>query len=109
MKNSVKAILCLVLVVGVACTLAACSSVAGRYDLVSVNMDGVNQDASGLGYIDLNEDGTGLMSISGEEFDMCWADGQIWPADDPDDKVSFSVDGDTLTLDLDGNTATFKK
>ena len=110
MKKSVKSVLCFILVMGMISMLAACSGdVAGHYELVSVVLDGTTQNAAGLGYIDLHEDGTGYMNIRGTEFEMCWADGQIWPASDPNDKVFFSVEGNTLTLDMGGSTAIFKK
>ncbi len=110
MKKAVKVVLCLTMIAVMLLGLAACSNnIAGRYELVSVEIEGAKHDASGLGYIELNEDGTGYMSVGGTDFEMRWEDGQIWPVSDPDDKVSFTVKGNTLTLDLMGNTATFKK
>ena len=111
MSKTVNAVLCVTVIAVMLLSLTACSgTVAGRYELVSLEVAGVKQDApSGLGYIELNDDGTGYLNVSGTEFEMCWADGQIWPVSDPDDKVSFTVKGDTLTLDLMGNTAIFKK
>jgi len=120
MKKSVSIILCLVMVLGLACTLAACGdgSVAGRYDMVSMEMGGTVIDIDTLEamsgskvemYIQLNEDGTGVLCSMGETVDMEWADGQMWPVDDPDDKVAFEVDGDTLTMEQEGAKMVFEK
>ena len=45
----------------------------------------------------------------GEVIEMGWADGELWPAEDPEDKVAFTVDGDTLTMEQDGMKMVFKK
>ena len=111
MSKTVKAVLCATVIAVMLLSLAACSgNIAGRYELVSLDIEGVKQDVpSGLGYLELNADGTGRLNVAGTEYEMCWEDGRIWPVSDPEDSVSFTVNGNTLTMDLMGNTAFFKK
>jgi len=42
------------------------------------------------------------MASDGEVIEMGWEDGEIWPVDDPTDRVAFTIDGDTLTMEQDG-------
>lgn len=112
MNKTVKGILCVTVIAVMLLSLAACNGgIAGHYELASAQINGMQQEfPTGSGfYIELNEDGTGVLNIAGEAMEMRWEDDQIWPVTDPDDKVTFTVKGDTLTLDLFGNTATFKK
>lgn len=118
MKNSVRAALCLSLVVVLLVSLVACGGFAGRYDLVSMEAGGQTLDIAALQalagttadmYIELNSDGTGVMKMDSEVTDMVYADGKIWPVGAPDEKVPFTVDGDTLPLEQDGVKMVFKK
>lgn len=114
-----KKTLCGALVAIMLLCLTACggSSKAGHYDFYSMEMGGSTITAESLKdlgadyemYIELKEDGTGTMATDGETVEMAWKDDQIWPADDPDDKVTFEVDGDTLTMEQDGAKLVFKK
>ena len=56
-----------------------------------------------------NEDGTGVMKMDGETTQMSYADGKIWPTNAPDEKVEFTVKGDTLTLEQSGVKMVFEK
>ena len=119
MKNSVRAALCLSLVVILLVSLVGCGGgVAGRYNLVTMEAGGQSLDIAALQslagtsadmYIELKSDGTGVMKMDTEVTDMVYADGMIWPAGSPDEKVSFTVSGDTLTLEQDGVKMVFKK
>ena len=119
MKKTVRAALCLSLVAILLVSLVACGGgVAGHYNLVSMEMGGQKMDIAALQalagtsvemYIELNDDGTGVMCMDGETTEMCYGDGMIWPVNDADDKVPFTVDGDTLTLEQDGMKMVFEK
>ena len=113
-----KKVLCSALVAIMLLCMTACgSSVAGRYDFESMEMDGVKITAQSLKdmgaememYIELEKDGTGTMASDGEVIEMGWEDGEIWPAEDPTDRVAFTIDGDTLTMEQDGVEMVFKK
>lgn len=114
-----KKVFCSMLVAATLLCMTACggSSVAGRYDFHSMDMEGMQITAEALKemdtememYIELKEDGTGTMASEGEVMEMAWADGEIWPAEDPTDKVPFEIDGDTLTMEQEGIKMVFKK
>lgn len=113
-----KKILCSALVMIMMLCMVACgSSEAGRYDFYSMDMDGVSitaEDLKEMGaememYITLEKDGTGVLVSEGETMEIAWEDGKMWPVDDADDVIAYTIDGDTLTMDQDGVTITFKK
>ena len=113
-----KKVLCSALVAIMLLCMTACgSSVAGHYDFESMESGGMKITAQSLKdmgaememYIELEEDGTGTMANEGEVIEMGWEDGEIWPADDPDDRVAFTIDGDTLSMEQDGIKMVFKK
>ena len=113
-----KKVLCSALAVIMLLCMTACgNNIAGRYNFHSMNMEGMEVTAESLKalgsevemYIELEKDGTGTMASEGEVIAMGWADGEIWPAEDPEDKVAFTVDGDTLTLEQDGMKMVFKR
>ena len=54
----------------------------------------------------LNEDGTGTMEMMGEKLDITWADGKIMIEGE---SLSFSVDGDTLTISEEGERMVFTR
>lgn len=54
----------------------------------------------------LNEDGTGTMEMMGEKLDITWADGKIM---NEGESLSFSVDGDTLTISEEGERMVFTR
>ena len=113
-----KKVLCSALAVIMLLCLTACGSkLAGRYDFYSMDMDGMQITAESLEamggaiemYIELDKDGTGVMSSGGEVAAMEWADGEIWPAEDPTDRVPFTVEGDLLTIQYEDMIMVFKK
>ena len=113
-----KKVLCSALVAIMLLCMTACgSSVAGHYDFESMESDGIKITAQSLKdmgaemelFIELEEDGTGTMANEGEVIEMGWEDGEIWPAEDPEDRVAFTIDGDTLTMEQDGVKMVFKK
>ena len=122
MKNSVKRGICLVLALVLVLCLTACGGIAGRYKLTSAESDGMVLEGESLQsvlsmagmtaddmYIELREDGTGTMSVMGEVAEMCYGNGQIWPVEEPDEKVPFTVSGDKLTIEIDGAKMVFEK
>ena len=119
MKKTVSTVLCLVLVLGVVFSLTACgSNVAGRYELTTMEMDGQVIDIEKMKilagediemYIELTEDGTALLNMYVELTKMLWADGKIWPENDADDKIDFTIDGDILTMEQSGMKMIFEK
>ena len=54
----------------------------------------------------LNEDGTGTMEMMGEKLDITWADGKIM---NEGESLSFSVNGDTLTIAEEGERMVFTR
>jgi hypothetical protein len=113
-----KKVLCSALVAIMLLCMTACgNNIAGRYNFHSMNMEGMEVTAESLEalgsevemYLELEKDGTGTMASNGEVVAMGWADGQIWPAEDPEDKAPFTVDGDTLTIEQEGIKMVFKK
>ena len=110
-----KKVLCSALVAIMLLCMTACgNNLAGHYNFYSMNMEGMEVTADALGgevemYIELEKDGTGTMAAMGEVVEMGWADGEIWPIEDPTDKAPFTVDGDTLTIELEGIKMIFKK
>ena len=124
MKNTMKITISLILVITLLSALCGCGvvgklSIAGKYKLVSIEASGITMDIDALKtylgeealnmYIELKADGTGYMSALDEEAEIAWADGQIWPKDDPDDKASFTVEDGVLTLEAEGTKLIFKK
>ena len=122
MKKTLKRILCLTLVLSMVLCFAACGKeeedVTGRYDLVSMyGEDGgvaMEDMVALLGedfemYIELKDDGTAVMNIYGETMDLEWQDGQIWPAEEPDSKAPFTVEGTALTIEEESLTLVFEK
>lgn len=126
MKKTMKLTLCLILVLSTVLCMAACggdkNGIAGKYVVYSMDSNGMTIKGdtltaalSAMGmtiddmYIQLNDDGTGKMSVFGETADMAYADGKIWPVEEPEEKVSFTVSGGKLTLEVEGNKMVFTK
>lgn len=115
MKNTVIKLLCLTLVLSTLLTLSACSLAFGTYKLDSASMGGLTVSLETIGmdpdecYLEMTPFGTAVMVFQGEEKDMKYGDGKIWPADDEDDKVNFEIDGDTITIEMSGVKLIFKK
>ena len=118
-----RILVAVLLVLSLTLCLAACgdkekgSSIAGKYNFYSMTYDGETMTADDLAelgtnvemYLRLNADGTGIMYSEGESVDMAYANGQIWSVDEPDEKVDFTVKGNTLTMEQEGMVMTFKK
>ena len=119
MKKSVKAVLCLALVAILLVSLVACGGgVSGRYELTTMEANGQSIDIASLKalagaevdmYIELFDDGTGVLKMDTETTKMTYANGKIWPTDSPDEAVPFTVKGDTLTMEQDGVKLVFEK
>ena len=135
MKKILSSIICLLVVASLALCITGCdlisdlgsavgiTSIAGTYqmvEMVSEDMTITREDLESMAqlsdmdpdeicYLILNDDGTGFICLMGEEMDMAYADGEIWPVDAPDEKVPFTVSGNTLTIEQDGAKMVFKK
>lgn len=118
--RKVKIALCLVLVLGLVMSLAACGGVdvSGKYNLVSMESEGETVTMEDLQavlgteiemYLELKPDGTGVMNMMGETVDMEYADGMIWAVGEEDGKVAFTVEDGKLTMTQDGETLIFQK
>ena len=118
-----RILVAVLLVLSLTLCLAACGDkeksggIAGKYNFYSMSYEGETvtaKDLAALGeemnmYIRLNADGTGVMVTEGESEDMAYGNGKIWSVDEPDEKVDFTVKGNTLTMEQDGMVMTFKK
>lgn len=60
-------------------------------------------------YLKLYDDGTAEMRVSKEIVKMEYADGQIWRTDTPDAKVTYTINGNTITITDGAYTYTFTK
>ena len=117
MKNTVTKLLCVLMVVAMVLTFAACGK-AGTYVLSEAKIDGEKYDADELEelgldpddcYVELNSDGTGEVCLFGEEVDIEWEDDEMWPEDDEDEVLEFEIDGKELTLEYEGEELIFTK
>lgn len=117
-----KRIVCLMLVLVMVLSLTACGGITGRYTITSMEADGLVYEGELLEgilemigmstddmYIELNDDGTGTMSVMGEVAEMRYDDNMIWPVESPDEKVPYEVSGDKLTLEIEGYKMVFEK
>ena len=126
MKKILSSVLAILLIASLALGIAGCdllSSVAGTYYFEEMTQDGETvaredleyaAELSGMDlneflYLQLNDDGTGVMSMMGEEMEMAYEDGKIWPVGDEDEKIPFTVKGNTLTIEQDDMKMVFKK
>lgn len=60
-------------------------------------------------YLELNKDGTGKLCMMGEEMEMEWDEEHIWPVDEADEPVEYTISGKKLTMSQDGTTIILKK
>jgi|GEM_PF-751591 len=117
-RNKMKKILGILLSMLLAVSLFACGggakkSDAGYYIMDSAKEGDTEMKADELaeiglqGYVILNKDGTGIVSLEGEEpVDVEWGDGKF-KADD--EEVEYTIDGDILTLEIEGITVNYKR
>ena len=119
MKKCISLILCAVMLLGMVACLAGCGkSIAGRYDLIlmkqgdmeikfkeMMELTGKEVDA----YLELNDDGTGLLKMDQDETKMKYADGKIWAEGEDEQKVPYKLDGSELSMEQDGMKMVFEK
>lgn len=109
-----KKILCTALIACLLLALTACG-VSGHYAIKEVSYGGLTVSAKDAGldaddnYIDMKANGTAVLSLDGDETDMEWKDGQIWAADEEDDKADFEIDDDELIIELNEMEMVFEK
>lgn len=119
MNKTVKAVLCLIFVIGMICTLAACGNdIAGRYELVSMESNGQTLDIASLKdlsgsdvdmYLELFDDGTAVMKMDGDTTQLKWDSEHIWPVNNEAETAVYTIADDTITMVKDGVTLIFKK
>lgn len=129
----VKILVCLAMILSLMLCVAACgedegmigsitggsskSSIAGKYEFYSMTYDGETVTAEDLAeagsdtemYIRLDNDGTGIMYTDGETVDVVYGNGQLWAVDEPDEKLDCTIEGNTLTTEIEGVVTIFKK
>ncbi len=113
--KALKILIAMLAIIGVVFSFAACGNkTAGTYILtVFVESDG---DELQMGEISeeetilkLNEDGTGTFCFDGEAVNMRYDEDYIWEDGRPDTKVSYKIEGKTLTMYHGVEKAVFKK
>ena len=122
MKKIARVLLCLVLLVSML-SLAACGGEAsGRYTIASMEAQGMTIDGALLDaslaaigctkedvYIEFRADGTGTLAAMDEVSEFKYEGTTMWPVEEPDNKVEFEVDGDSVIIEKDGASMTFTK
>ena len=118
MNRTIKSVFSLFLIITILCTLAACGEdISGHYTLVKVTSGTTVYESDDLVtlfgstdqmYLELNNDGTGYMNLLGVSAKMCWEANKIW-SEDNGTKATFSVEGNTLTLNLPDTVMVFQK
>ena len=115
MKNKGLKVLCLLLVIVLAVGLAGCgnmSKAAGVYEIYGFMYTGENVEGNGrriyrdeMAYwsvakdidsiaLSLNRDGTGLLRVDGESYDITWNNKEIWLTEYPETRsVYYYKDG----------------
>lgn len=103
-------ILCILLALTLLC---GCSAV-GTYQFERLEAGGKVYDAASVDdpdscYISLWKDGTGVLSIFGNAMVIEWENDRLWPDGKPNDTVPFLLEGNTLTLEYEGQKLVFCK
>ena len=117
-----SAVLAMVMTIAVSFVLTGCQgkSDAGRYDVYSMTANGetytldqLKELYEGMGidfpdmYLQLNEDGTGKLVLGDDDSNKVeWKPGVI-SADG--EEVKYTIDGDKLSMEKDGQMIVFKK
>ncbi len=134
MKNTIRIVLCAVLVLGVLFSFSACGGseqavftddtavkqyVTGRYELKTIKReDGTvtsgdilqqAEDAMGDMYVELFSDGTAQLALYGQIKDMEFSDDEMWNIDYANESYDFSVRNGKVTLNDSGDTYVFVK
>ena len=77
-----------------------------KYSLSSIIMDNMTmtgaeaREYSGINdlYIKFYEDGTAKMRLEKEPLHLCYDDQYLWQADNPEEKVSYSISGIAVSV-----------
>jgi hypothetical protein len=114
-KNTLR-ILCLAMVLCCILSLAACSLAFGKYELDSASMGGMTLTAEmfkeymGECYVEMTPFGTAKFAYGDEVLDMKYANGKIWPVEEGEEEaVNFKVEGNKISMEMDGMELIFKK
>lgn len=122
MAKNKKLLLCLLLVLSLLLTAAACSKQgakevdpSGYYPLKSIQKDGEEVDPATLGmekdeaFLLLNEDGTAALCLFGELTDLTWKNGALRPVEGEDtDPIAFALEEKLLTFEMEDMEFTFR-
>lgn len=114
MKTTVK-LLCIILVLCTLLSLTACGIAFGTYKLDSASMGGLTVSPGEMGmdtdeyYLEMTPFGTATFVFQGKEQEMKYGNGKIWPVDEEDEAVNMEIDGNAITLEMDGLEMVFKK
>lgn len=121
MKKVISLILCATMILGIAMCFGGCGDkgTVGKYNLktmsvgdTTINVDDLKALSGQDGlefYLELKNDGTAELVMGEERQALLYKDGKMWAEDQEDQKVPFTVKGNTLTLEQDGAKLTFKK
>ena len=114
-KNTLR-ILCLAMVLCCILSLAACSLAFGKYELDSASMGGMTLTAEmfkeymGECSVEMTPFGTAKFAYGDEVLDMKYANGKIWPVEEGEEEaVNFKVEGNKISMEMDGMELIFKK
>lgn len=130
-----KKLLCLVIVLCMAMSFAGCAgilssggdsvkstkSIAGTYAIYEMTTDGETMTIEELEntaeyyeitleelcYLQLNKDGTGELCVMGDATDLEWDEDYIWL--NGDERISYTVFGNKISLEKDDTEMIFKK
>ena len=117
MKNNSAKLFCVIIILGLLLTLAACNR-EDTYVLRYMEVDGTRHALSDLdtrdtkaedSFIKLNTDGTGEVCLFGEKIVIEWDGEKMWPVTNDDDIAAFNIDGNFLTLELNSEKLIFVK
>lgn len=110
-----KKVLSMILVLSMVFVLVACGGkgAAGEYVLKSANVDGQEMkmedlEVAGVSVdsfkLVLNEDGTGVMAVMGQEQELTWDDKALTAEGE---SINYTLNGDELSIEQDGMAMVF--
>ena len=112
-----KRVISVLLIVTLLVCFVACGSKgpSGRYEFVSAEASGMTFTAESLAamglemdmYIQFNSDGTGELSAMGESDTFTWKDNVM--TDSTGESITFTQDGDTISIEADDMKLVFEK
>lgn len=110
-----RIIIAVLAIIGVVFSFTACGNkTAGSYSfVVFVESDGdeiqIEEISEEKVILKLNEDGTGTFGFDGDVVNMRYDEEYIWEDGIPDSRVSYKIEGNTLTMYHGEEKAIFRK